>query len=750
MSPWFDPNGRLRSPPVDAGTAGALGRRPGRPLASPPVDLPGPWRAVVADDDLRRDGIGLDLDDATGPRSTCPGTGEPTRVRRPATGRSSTAAASSCDAPAPGRRRWVTFDGIFYQADVWLDGAYLGDPEGYFFPHSFDITALIDARRRARAGRRGHVLARAGTSAAGATSPACSSTPRPSTATGTRAACGGRCRRTTPGRRIDRLRVLCRDADEHRAHLRLGARLDTDAARTVRLRTTADGVAVGETEHAAGGRHQRDRVVPRHRPADAVVAALARRPAAHRHRRRVLVDGELSDHRSRRTGSARSRCNDWIFSVNGERLFLKGANLLPTRPGPRRRHAGRGAPRRRARRRGRARRAARARPHRRPELYDAADELGVLLLQDFPLQWGYGRQIRREAVARRARRSTCSATTRRSCSGAPTTSRSPTPRRSRGPTGRLGRLRRFAAQQLPSWNRSVLDRWVKRAFEQADPTRPTVAHGGVPPHLPQLDGTDSHLWLGLAPRRDPRARRPGPAAPAHWCASSASSAPSRCRTRADDFVDAATWPDLDWDGLADHHGLEVDVLTGPPPARRAPDVRRVAAGDAALPGRAAAPAHRDAAPAQVPADGRLLLLWLADPAPMISASVLDHERPPKLAWAAVVEACRPVIVVADPLPAVARAPASALGLDVHVVNDLRQPVTGATVAVTCTWRGGRRGLGVPGRRRGRCRCSASGGSSSTAPDAPGDLLLGIAFTGRDADGATVTATRRAGARIVAP
>ena len=32
------------------------------------------------------------------------------------------------------------------------------------------------------------------------------------------------------------------------------------------------------------------------------------------------------------------------------------------------------------------------------ELYDAADELGMLLLQDFPLQWGYARQIRREAV----------------------------------------------------------------------------------------------------------------------------------------------------------------------------------------------------------------------------------------------------------------------------------------------------------------------------------------------------------------
>ena len=32
--------------------------------------------------------------------------------------------------------------------------------------------------------------------------------------------------------KLDRLRVLCRDADDTRAHLRLHARLDSDAART--------------------------------------------------------------------------------------------------------------------------------------------------------------------------------------------------------------------------------------------------------------------------------------------------------------------------------------------------------------------------------------------------------------------------------------------------------------------------------------------------------------------------------------
>ena len=87
--------------------------------------------------------------------------------------------------------------------------------------------------------------------------------------------------------------------------------------------------------------------------------------------------------------------------------------------------------------------------------------------------------------------------------------------------------------------------------------------------------------------------------------------------------------------------------------------------------------------------GGFCFSWLADPAPMISASVLDDERAPKLAWQAVVDACRPVIVVTDPLPPVV-APGDQLALDVHVVNDLRGAVVDATVAVTCTWRGGRR------------------------------------------------------------
>ena len=134
---------------------------------------------------------------------------------------------------------------------------------------------------------------------------------------------------------------------------------------------------------------------------------------------------------------------------------------------------------------------------------------------------------------------------------------------------------------------------------------------------------------------------------------------------------------------------------------------------------------------------------------MISASVLDHERRPKLAWQAVVDACRPVVVVTDPLPAVV-APGDAL--------DARRPRRQRPARAARRRHRGRHvhvarrapAVGVPRRRRRRRRAPASGASSSTVPDEPGDLLLGVALTGRDAADNEITATRRAGARILVP
>ncbi len=362
------------------------------------MELSGGWRAHPADDELRRDGIGLDVDDSDWLELEVPGHWRSHPELATSDGPILYRRRFELAAPAPGRRRWVTFDGIFYQADVWLDGAYLGDPEGYFFPHSFDVTALC------RLGD-DHVLA-------------VEVTCNPERGTRGRRNITGLFqhseavdRQWNPGGlwrpvlvydtgpvKLDRLRVLCRDADETRAHLRLAARLDSDVARTVRLRTTADGAVVGETEHPlAAGANEIEWSLDLDRPRLWWPRALGDQPLTDIGVE-LLVDGAVSDRRSRRTGLREVAWNDWTCSINGERLFLKGANLLPTRPGLA--DASPADVRRDVELAVEAgldvlRVQAHIADH---ELYRAADELGMLLLQDLPLQWGYARHIRREAV----------------------------------------------------------------------------------------------------------------------------------------------------------------------------------------------------------------------------------------------------------------------------------------------------------------------------------------------------------------
>jgi beta-mannosidase len=708
-------------------------------------DLSGTWRAVPADDDIRRDGIGLDLDDSDWLPVTVPGHWRSEPALSESDGPILYRRRFDATPPGAGRRRWVTFDGIFYQADVWLDGAYLGDPEGYFFPHSFDISAL------SRLGDH-HVLA---------VQVACD------TERGTRGRRnitglfqhseavdrdwnpGGLWRSVllydTGAVKLDRLRVLCRDADESRAHVRLYARLDSDAARTVRLRTTSDGVVVAETEHPlAAGVNEIAWPLDLDRPRLWWPRALGPQPLTDIDVE-VLVDGEVSDRRSRRTGLREVAWNDWVCSINGERLFLKGANLLPTRPGladadPKevRRdvelavEAGLDV----------LRVQAHIADH---ELYRAADELGILLLQDFPLEWGYARQIRREAV-HQAREAVNSLGHHPSivqwCAHDEPVPDAP----QLDATTTARRVRRFLAHQVPTWNKTILDRWLKRAFEQADPTRPAVAHSGVFPHLPKLDGTDSHLWLGwhrgevdeLAERA-----RALPRLVRFVSEFGAQSVPES----AVEFVDPARWPDLDWDALHEHHGLQVDVIRDRVPPEDYPTFESWRNATQRYQASLLRLFIETLRRLKYRPTGGFCFSWLADPGPMISASVLDHHRTPKLAWQAVVDACRPVILVTDPLRPVLR-PGTRLGLDLHVVNDLRSAVTDATIAVTCSWRGGRHQWAFRGDVEADS-CALVGRLELTVPDAPGDFLLGLALTGRDGSDAEITATRRAGATIVA-
>ena len=165
----------------------------------------------------------------------------------------------------------------------------------------------------------------------------------------------------------------------------------------------------------------------------------------------------------------------------------------------------------------------------RPELYDAADRHGMLLWQDLPLQWGYAHSVRKQAVRQAASR-------RRPARPPPVGGGLVRPQRAAGPrppspgiraSGRT-RWRSPRRQELPTWNKTVLDRSVGRALEQRRPVpgrwSPTRASG--PTRC--SGGTDIHLYFGWyqGDERDlPRLLATVPA----WPASSPSSAPRPCR-----------------------------------------------------------------------------------------------------------------------------------------------------------------------------------------------------------------------------
>ena len=115
------------------------------------MELTGSWRAAAANEELRRTFHEPDLDDRGWTEVVVPG---------PWSNQADLAEARAVlhrvrfelDRPAAGRRSWLVFDGIAQQGDVWLDGGYVGDTDGYFVPHRFEITDLLTDRRE-------HVLA---------------------------------------------------------------------------------------------------------------------------------------------------------------------------------------------------------------------------------------------------------------------------------------------------------------------------------------------------------------------------------------------------------------------------------------------------------------------------------------------------------------------------------------------------------------------------------------------------------------
>lgn len=602
------------------------------------MKLPGTWRAAVADEDLRRRFPDPHFDDGAWSEVDVPGHWQSTPEFATSDGPMLYRRSFEHRRLRDDERAWLTLDGIFYQADIWLDGALVGDTEGYFAAHTFEITAPLNNRRE-------HVLA-----AEVACAP---ETDRDRKRNLTGSFQSGPFRddgwnpggiwqpvhvHTTGRTAINRLRVACVEASAERATLAFDAILDTLDDVEVGLRTTVGGRDEHheETHRLAAGTNRVEWTVAIDRPRLWWPHALGD-PDLTPVDVTVTRDAAVSDRRTIVTGVRRVQMTDFVLTVNGERLFLKGATVGPTRPD--RRELGGDEIERAGEVVDRAIDAGldliRLHSHvARPEFYDAADRRGLLLWQDMPLHGGYSRSIRKQA-ARQAEAAVDRFGHHPSiaiwCGHDEPFPADAAPQRAVGSAGRIGRS--LAGLAVPTYTKTVLDGSVERALHRADPSRPVVAHAGV------LGRTDAHLAFGWS-QGDER-----------------------------DFAGfAAKWPRAV--RFVGAFGTPPDCFTTEPAGVGADDDRR-----------AAIVRHH------------IETLRTLKYAPTGGFTVTGLPRSSSSVHAALSGACRPEIVVVE-RPAAAYRPGDAVALAVHVVSDRREPLRAAVVDVVLTWPNG-----APVRRR---------------------------------------------------
>ena len=620
------------------------------------MDLGGTWRIAAATEGRRRTFHESDHDDSDWAETPVPShwaqglagaegpdlaAEESVLYRRRFEGPADAAAAPETETGAT--RWWLRIEGLAQQGDIWLDGTYLGHTDGYFVPHELEVTEQIGARSE-------HLLAIEAT---------CRRFGDPDNRTTLTGALqdpelcgsgsvivGGLWRpvrlRSTGAVAIRHARAVCAevhtpgDGDRGRgagggepwARLALRAVLDVPGGGAVYLRTRVAGTEHVHSHHAAAGENRVEWTVDvadpplwwPHSLGDQRLCDLEME---------ALWGGEVHDRRRFRIGFRSVEMRRWVLHVNGERLFAKGANLLPTKP-----LLGTASPSEVADDIRAARNAGldMVRPIAhiaREDFYDTADELGMLIWQDLPVRGVMSRSAADEA--RRQAREAVDLLGHRPSVAVWCAHDDPFPRKRRR-SATPAAWRRLG----PSWNRDMLDRRLSRVLSRCDGSRPVVAHAGVPPHLPSLEGTTSQLWFGHQGGR----------------AADLATTLARVPTMGQ-FVSAFGTP-----VRADQPEVvktTVEIL------------RRL----------------------KYRPTGGFLLHALADVGTGSGDGfgVLDGLRRPKPGWQALVDACRPVIVTADPLPAWVRG-GDRLELAVHVVNDTRTDVDDLRVHARVTGPGG--------------------------------------------------------------
>ena len=654
------------------------------------MDLGGTWAAAVVDQDLIRTGADPDLDHSSWATVQVPGhwgqtpafvdTDGPILYRRSFTHH-------TAEAPT---RTWLCLDGVIAQSDVWLNGGYIGTTTGYFVPHRFDVTdVLLNAHGNEHvisievsASEQGDSRAKktfTGSLQAGPLAPA---------------GCPGgiwrpiRLEETGPVA-IQHARMLCTSANLSNATLKHRVVLDSHAAGEIEVITSVTGphgkaVAGGvQTLEAAQGENRFEWETQIDEPELWWPATRGDQPL---YDVSVVVndtDSNRSHRQEWRTGLRKVSGDGFTWRVNDERLFAKGISI-----GPQSRFLASFSRQQIAEDLASVRAAGldliRVHGHIAPvALYEEADRLGLLVWQDLPLVGGYAITSRRtaRATAREAvdllghHPSVAVWCAHEEPNGQPLPEPETADEDGRGAAPPLPSFGRSLGRHiLPSWNRSVLDPIIRRELRSADPSRTVIARSGSLPMLTDTSGSDTHLWLGWhngTPEDLTEVLKSWPRLGGFLGGFGAQSVDERWWDE-----DEPTWPRAQagaferylprrayGDGMAwalATRAYQADLIR-----RHIETLRRL----------------------KYRPTGGFCLVALADAEPEGGFGVLGFDRTPKLAFSALTDACRPVVVVTDVPPHITSA-GEQLSFDVHTVSDLPtelEDVTVTAIARCDTW-----------------------------------------------------------------
>jgi beta-mannosidase len=400
--------------------------------------------------------------------------------------------------PSSGTRHWLRLNGVFYYSHVYLNGVDLGAHQGYFVPHEIDVsgllqpenTLLVEVDCPEERDKLGKKMITGVFSHWDCLDPLANP--------------GGiwlpvELHRSGPVR-LQHLRLLTLACDERFAQLRFNLELDaaTDGPVTIRLRF-APRTFEGEAQVFEQRRTLR-------RGAQEVGGLLKLRdprlwwthdlgrPDLYDVTVEILVDGQPSDATSITYGVRSFELRDWIAYLNGVRFLIKGNNYPP----------------------GDMRIATMTRERYEqdlalardchmnmlrihahvdhPQLYEAADAAGILIWQDFPLQWLYDHSVLPQA--RRQARLMAQLLGSHPSVAVWCMHNEAVVIENTSDESLLARLRTYRSAFSFNWNRDVMDTQLKQIVEQEDPTRPVIRSSGEL-DIPYLrKGTDAHAYFG--------------------------------------------------------------------------------------------------------------------------------------------------------------------------------------------------------------------------------------------------------------